>query len=148
MNVLQDVAEIPEKEGSRLSVIHQLLEQRQKILQRYDEDILNVCNVENIAKEKEESDEIISKIIECLTKMTEKICIKPQSVAAMDDVITVGASSSSTSPIQPIEIQKPNLSKLQMEKFNPIRPSLFSRSPGPGGAQRPGCQKSKLISTN
>ena len=32
--------------------------------------------------------------------------------------------------------------------LNPIRPGLFSRSPGPGGggAQRPGCQKSKLTS--
>ena len=56
LNVLQ--AEIPEKEGSHtssFSVIHQLLEQKQKILQRYDEDILNVCNVENIAKEIEDS---------------------------------------------------------------------------------------------
>ena len=35
----------------------------------------------------------------------------------MDDVIAVGASASSTSQIQPIEIQKPNLPKLQMEKF-------------------------------
>ena len=33
-------------------------------------------------------------------------------------------------------------------KLNPIRPSLFSRSPGPGGAQRPRCQKSRLTSTN
>ena len=32
--------------------------------------------------------------------------------------------------------------------FNPIRPGLFSRSPGPGGAQRPRCQKSRLTSTN
>ena len=61
LNVSQDVAEIPEKEGSRLSVIRQLLEQKQKILQRYDEDILNVWNVKNIAKEIEDSDEIISK---------------------------------------------------------------------------------------
>ena len=110
MNVLQDVAEIPEKEGSRLSVIHQLLEQKQNILQRYDDDILNVYNVENIAKEIEGSDEIIFKIVECLTKMTEKTCIKPPTVAAMDDVIAVGASGSSTSQIQPIEMQKPNLS--------------------------------------
>ena len=36
LNVLQDVAEIPEKEGSHLSVIRQLLEQKQKILQRND----------------------------------------------------------------------------------------------------------------
>ena len=32
--------------------------------------------------------------------------------------------------------------------LNPIRPGLFSRSPGPRGAQRPGCQKSKLTSTD
>ena len=32
--------------------------------------------------------------------------------------------------------------------FNPIRPGLFSRSPGLGGAQRPRCQKSRLTSTN
>ena len=31
---------------------------------------------------------------------------------------------------------------------NPIRPGLFSRSPGPRGAQSPGCQKSKLTSTD
>ena len=31
--------------------------------------------------------------------------------------------------------------------FNPIRPGLFSRSPGPGGAQRPRWQKSRLTST-
>ena len=31
--------------------------------------------------------------------------------------------------------------------FNPIRPGLFSHSPGPG-AQRPRCQKSRLTSTN
>ena len=117
LNVLQDVAEIPEKEGSCLSVIRHLLERKQKILHRYNEDILNVCNVENIAKGIEDSDEIISKIVECLTKMTEKMCIKPQSVEDMDDVIAVGASASSTSQIQPTEIQKPDLPKLQMEKF-------------------------------
>ena len=34
-------------------------------------------------------------------------------------------------------------------KLNPIRPGLFSRSPGlGGGAQRPRCQKSSLTSTN
>ena len=32
--------------------------------------------------------------------------------------------------------------------FNPIRPGLFSHSPGPGEAQRPRCQKSRLTSTN
>ena len=49
--------------------------------------------------------------------MTEKMCIKPPSVAAMDDVIVVGATATSTNQIQPIEIQKPNLPKLQIEKF-------------------------------
>ena len=35
--------------------------------------------------------------------------------------------------------------------LNPIRPGLFSRSPGRGGGgggQRPGCPKSKLTSTD
>ena len=38
--------------------------------------------------------------------------------------------------------------KLFTNLFNPIRPGLFSRSPGPGGAQRPRRQKSRLTSTN
>ena len=37
---------------------------------------------------------------------------------------------------------------LDTRRVNPIRPGLFSRSPGPRGAQRPRCQKSRLTSTN
>ena len=38
---------------------------------------------------------------------------------------------------------------LLLKRINPIRPGLFSCSPGPGGGtQRPRCQKSRLTSTN
>ena len=41
-------------------------------------------------------------------------------------------------------------SKSGLLTFNSIRPGLFSHSPGPRGegAQRPGCQKSRLTSTD
>ena len=50
------------------------------------------------------------------------------------------------------EIKERKLERRRDEKnLNPIRPGLFSRSPGQGGgggAQRPRCQKSRLTSTN
>ena len=47
-------------------------------------------------------------------------------------------------------LQQAYKSKVMINYVNPIRPGLFSRSPGPrgGGAQRPGCQKSRLTSTD
>ena len=45
-----------------------------------------------------------------------------------------------------------NWNSIQFFVIKPIRPGLFSRSPssggGGGGVKRPGCQKSKLTSTD
>ena len=49
-------------------------------------------------------------------------------------------------------VHSSQVAQIAANLLNPIRPGLFSRSSGPrgggGGAQRPGCQKSRLTSTD
>ena len=53
--------EVSDNGRSRLNVLRQILEQKQKLLEGYDEEILDLCPVAAIDKEIDEADEANSK---------------------------------------------------------------------------------------
>ena len=76
LGLINEKYELTDEDRNRLNVLHQILEQKQKVLQGYNEEIQDLCDLDVIDKEIGESDEANSKIVEILAKLTEKLSIK------------------------------------------------------------------------
>ena len=95
LGIINEKNELTDEDRNRLNVLHLILEQKQKVLQGYNEEILDLCDLDVIDKEIEESDEANSKIVEILAKLTEKLSIKLSSHGENSDsasTIAIGHS--------------------------------------------------------
>ena len=73
--------------------MRQILEQKQKVLQGYDEEILDLCPVAAVDKGIDEVDEANSKTVEILDKIVDKLVVKPApQVNESDSASSVGPS--------------------------------------------------------
>ena len=60
---IENTAPLEPAAASRLNVLRLTLEQKQRLLERYDQEILDVCEVENIEKEIGDSDAVSLNIV-------------------------------------------------------------------------------------
>ena len=96
LGIINEKNELTDEDRNRLNVLHQILEQKQKVLLGYNEEILDLCDLDIIDKE-EESDEANSKIVEILAKLTEKVSIKlPSHEENSASASTIGHSASAS----------------------------------------------------
>ena len=118
LHLINEKQEVTDDDRSRLNVLYQILEQKQKVLQVYDEEILDLCAVEAIDKEIEDADEANARIVEILAKLTEKLTIKLPSHGDIGESGSIigQASAAKPEPQQPTVI-KPKLPKLTLERF-------------------------------
>ena len=109
--------EVSDNDRSRLNVLRQILEQKQKVLQGYDEEILDLCPVAAIDKEIDEADEANSNIVEILDKISDKLVAKPapQIEGISDSPLSVGPSH--IQQVNQATTVKSKLPKLALEKF-------------------------------
>ena len=68
----QDIDDI---QKGQLKVLRQFLEQKKKVLHEYEEQILDLCPVQEIDKEIEEADDIHAKINDVLNMITDKLSV-------------------------------------------------------------------------
>ena len=109
---LQQNQEAAETHKSHSKVVRQFLEQKQKILHEYDEQILDLCQVANIEKEIDEADELHAKINDMLNKITDTLSILPKtSATSQASVSAVGLQQAKSTTVIP------KLPKLTLEKF-------------------------------
>ena len=102
------------------------MEQKQKVLQGYNKEILDLCPVAAIDKEIDEADEANSKIVEMLDKISDKLVVKPASQVEGSD----SASSAGPSHIQQVDqatTVKPKLPKLTLGKLRGDLTTFFEQ---------------------
>ena len=118
LHLINEKQEVTDDDRSRLNVLYQILQQKQKVLQVYDEDILDLCAVEAIDKEIEDADETNARIVEILAKLTEELAIKLPSQGGIGESGSImgQASAAQPEPQQPTVV-KPKLPKLTLERF-------------------------------
>ena len=118
LHLINETQEVTDDDRSRLNVLYQILERKQKVLQVYNEEILDLCAVEAIDKETEDADEANARIVEILAKLTEKLTIK---LPSHGDIGESGSIIDQASAAQPEQQQptiiKPKLPKLTLERF-------------------------------
>ena len=120
LGIINEKNELTDEDRNRLNVFHQILEQTQKVLQGYNEEILDLCDLDVIDKDIEESDESNFKIVEILAKLTEKLSIKlPSHGENSDSASTIGHSLAHLGHAKHMAAHtvKPNLPKLTLECF-------------------------------
>ena len=108
----QDIDDI---QKGQLKVLRQFLEQKKKVLHEYDEQILDLCPVQEIDKEIEEADDIHAKINDVLNIITDKL-----SVSVTQNASATSHSNANTAPgLQHSESTTvaPKLPKLILQKF-------------------------------
>ena len=86
----QDIDDI---QKGQLKVLRQFLEQKKKVLHEYDEQILDLCPVQEIDKEIEEVDDIHAKINDVLNMITDKL-----SVSVTQNASATSHSNANTAP--------------------------------------------------
>ena len=118
LHLRNEKQEVIDDDGSCLNVLYPIVEQKQKALQVYDEEILDLCAVEAIDKEIEDADEANARIVEILAKLTEKLTIKLPSHGHIGESGSIigQASAAKPEPHQPTVV-KPKLPKLTLERF-------------------------------
>ena len=116
LDKITESQEVSDNDRSCLNVLRQILEQKQKVLQGNDEEILDLCPVAAIDKEIDEADEANSKIVEILDKISDKLVAKPApQVEGSDSPSSVGPSH--IQQVNQATTVKPKLPKLTLEKF-------------------------------
>lgn len=94
----------------RLKVIADSLDQKLKLVKSLDEEVMETCNVEEIVKEIEDSDEINSRVMEMLWKVNEATSPKhnDQGISALTGKKgKENATSASLQSIGPIPVVQP-----------------------------------------
>ena len=81
LGIITEKNELTDEDRNSLNVLHWILEQKQKVLQGYNEEILDLYDLDVIDKEIEESDEANSKIVEILAKITEISYLQMEKIA-------------------------------------------------------------------
>ena len=114
LHLINEKQEVTDDDRSRLNVLYQILEQKQKVLQVYDKEILDLYAVEAIDKELEDADEANARIVEILAKLTEKLTIK---LPSHGDIGESGSIIGQASAAQQPTVVKPKLPKLTLERF-------------------------------
>ena len=100
--------------ASRLNILRLTLEQKQRLLERYDQEILDVCEVENIGKEIGDSDAVSLNIVSTQSKIQERL-VPNKSPSVTEDTST---ALNAVTPIHSFEnTVKPKLPKLHLEMF-------------------------------
>ena len=111
---IKEIQDIDDIQKGQLKVLRQFLEQKKKVLYEYDEQILDLCPVQEIDKEIEEADDIHAKINDVLNMITDKLSVSVTQNASASH------SNANTAPgLQHSESTTvaPNLPKLILQNF-------------------------------
>ena len=109
---IENTAPLEPAAASRLNILRLTLEQKQRLLERYDQEILDVCEVENIEKEIGDSDTVSLNIVSTQSRIQERLV--PDKPPVAEDASTASNAAMSIHSFE--NTVKPKLPKLHFRK--------------------------------